>query len=239
MKKTTLITFMFFLSTLACAHWTNGTDIYNTNAGNVTIGNPTPYTVNAAAGLFPSSTPKLEVVTGYAGSAPFADLFTIRHPGVTSDVISRQMGIVLKLSTESSAVESDKMGGMLLESANIYANYPTMSLVTANLRRLTIDQNGNIGINTTDTKYYRLAVNGSMIANSVTVKAYPWADYVFKSEYRLRPLAEVKAYIDRNQHLPEIPSAQEVAANGVNLGEMNTLLLKKVEELTLYLIEMK
>ncbi len=96
---------------------------------------------------------------------------------------------------------------------------------------------GFVGIGTTDTKGYKFAVNGSVIANSITVKVYPWADYVFKRGYQLPSLTDVKTYIDQNHHLPEIPSEQEVAQNGINLGEINRLLLKKVEELTLYLIE--
>jgi hypothetical protein len=96
---------------------------------------------------------------------------------------------------------------------------------------------GKVGIGTTDTKGYLFGVNGSAIANSMTVKIYPWADYVFKKDYDLKPLKEVEAYIDQNHHLPEIPTEKEVAANGLNLGEMNKLLVKKVEELTLYLLE--
>lgn len=99
-------------------------------------------------------------------------------------------------------------------------------------------EGGNVGIGTTDSKGYKLAVNGSVIATSVTVKLYPnWPDYVFKKDYRLPSLTEVKTYIDKNQHLPEIPSAAEIAKDGLNLGDMNKLLMKKVEELTLYLIE--
>jgi hypothetical protein len=64
-------------------------------------------------------------------------------------------------------------------------------------------------------------------------------DYVFEKNYNLRPLAEVENYINQNKHLPEVPAAKEMEANGVNLGEMNMLLLKKVEELTLYVIELK
>ncbi|WEA00653.1 hypothetical protein [Mucilaginibacter sp. SJ] len=83
-------------------------------------------------------------------------------------------------------------------------------------------------------------MNGSVIATSVTVRLYgSWADYVFKPTYKLPSLTEVKAYIDQYKHLPEIPSEQEIAKNGQNLGEMNKLLLKKVEALTLYLIENK
>lgn len=100
------------------------------------------------------------------------------------------------------------------------------------------DASGNIGINTFNPKGYKFAVNGSAVATSMTVKLNSaWPDYVFNPTYQLPSLSEVKAYIDQNQHLPEIPSDQEIAKDGLNLGEMNKLLLKKVEELTLYLIE--
>jgi len=67
----------------------------------------------------------------------------------------------------------------------------------------------------------------------------PGPDYVFDNDYNLLSLEEIKTYIDKNKHLPEVPSAKEMEANGVNLGEMNMLLLKKIEELTLYVIELK
>ncbi|QEM09135.1 DUF4200 domain-containing protein [Mucilaginibacter rubeus] len=95
-----------------------------------------------------------------------------------------------------------------------------------------------VGIGTTDTKGYKLGVNGSMIATSVTVKLYgSWADYVFKPTYKLPSLSAVKSYIQQHRHLPEIPSAEEIEKDGLNVGEMNKLLMKKVEELTLYAIE--
>ena len=98
--------------------------------------------------------------------------------------------------------------------------------------------NGTVGINTNDTKGYQLAVNGSAIATSMIVKLQTnWPDYVFTPTYTLPTLGEVKTYIDQNHHLPEIPSEEEVLKNGINLGEMNKLLIKKIEELTLYLIE--
>lgn len=106
-----------------------------------------------------------------------------------------------------------------------------------NAERMRINSVGNIGIGTSDTKGYKLGVNGGIIANAIVVKVYPWADYVFKPDYELPALSDVKSYIDQNHHLPEIPSEAEVAKNGLNLGEMNKLLMKKVEELTLYLIE--
>jgi len=101
-----------------------------------------------------------------------------------------------------------------------------------------VKSNGNVGINTTDTKGYMLAVNGSAIATSMTVKLYTdWPDYVFKPKYHLPSLTTVKAYIDKNQHLPDMPSEQEVKDNGINLGEIVKVQTKKIEELTLYLIE--
>ena len=98
---------------------------------------------------------------------------------------------------------------------------------------------GSVGIGTTDLPAgYKLAVNGSVIATSVTVKVKnDWPDYVFKKDYKLPTLTEVKDYIDKNHHLPDMPSEKEVTANGLNLGEMNKILTKKVEELTLYLLE--
>jgi len=100
---------------------------------------------------------------------------------------------------------------------------------------------GRLAINVTNnTKAatYALAVGGKAIAEAVTVQMQSgWSDYVFEKAYQLPSLTEVKSYIDQNKHLPDVPSADEVAKEGIDLGEMNKILLKKVEELTLYLIE--
>jgi len=101
-----------------------------------------------------------------------------------------------------------------------------------------INPTGNVGIGTTNPQGYLLAVAGAAIATSVTVKTVPnWPDYVFKKNFHLPTLAETATYIDQNHHLPEMPSAAQITKDGLDLGEMNKLLLKKVEELTLYLIE--
>lgn len=96
----------------------------------------------------------------------------------------------------------------------------------------------SLGVGTTDTRGYTLAVAGSMIAESVKVELQSaWPDYVFAEDHKLLPLNSVESFIHENSHLPEIPSAVEVKENGIDLGEMNAKLLKKVEELTLYLIQ--
>ncbi len=86
---------------------------------------------------------------------------------------------------------------------------------------------------------YKLVVKGKVWATEVKVAVAGLGDYVFSPAYRLRPLTEVDAYIKQNGHLPEVPSAAEVAKEGMNVGEMENTLLKKIEELTLYLIELQ
>jgi hypothetical protein len=98
--------------------------------------------------------------------------------------------------------------------------------------------NGNVGIGTTDTKGYKFAVNGNAVFTKVVVKPYGnWPDYVFQPTYHLRPLSEVEAYIKQYHHLPEVPTAEEVEKNGIDVGDNQATLLKKIEELTLYVIE--
>jgi hypothetical protein len=106
-----------------------------------------------------------------------------------------------------------------------------------NIERMRILTNGNIGIGTINPDA-KLAVKGTIHASSVLVDTnVPTPDYVFKNDYNLPSLAEIKTYTEKNHHLPGVPSAAEMEKNGLNLGEMNMTLLKKVEELTLYLIE--
>lgn len=119
------------------------------------------------------------------------------------------------------------------------SSFGGIKFFTQSSARVTISQNGNVGIGTT-TPDAKLAVLGTIHTNEVKVDLSVSApDYVFESTYALPTLDELSAYIKVNKHLPEVPSACVMAENGVNLGEMNMLLLKKVEELTLYMIELK
>ena len=83
------------------------------------------------------------------------------------------------------------------------------------------------------------AADGALKVKSLRVTTSDWPDYVFGGGHRLMPLQEVEDYINANGHLPEVPSAEEAEADGVDLGEMNKLLLQKVEELTLYIIDLQ
>ena len=96
---------------------------------------------------------------------------------------------------------------------------------------------GNIGIGVDPGPSYKLAVNGGAIFTKVTVKPYPWPDYVFDSSYRLARLDSVADFIRVNHHLADLPSADSVQRNGIDLGGNQAALLKKIEELTLYIIQ--
>jgi hypothetical protein len=95
---------------------------------------------------------------------------------------------------------------------------------------------GNVGIGTMSPQE-KLVVKGKVVAEEIKVQAVKWPDYVFKPEYKLPSLAETEKFIKAHGHLPDVPKATDVEANGVSLGEMNKILLKKVEELTLHLID--
>jgi len=97
-------------------------------------------------------------------------------------------------------------------------------------------QNGNFGLGTTNPTE-RLSVNGNIRAKQIKVEMANWPDYVFAKNYTKMPLPELEQFIAKNKHLPEIPSAQQVAKEGIELGTNQAALLKKIEELTLYIIE--
>ncbi len=86
-------------------------------------------------------------------------------------------------------------------------------------------------------KLMQLDNEGLLYAREVKVNLQAWPDYVFHKEYKLMPLSEVEAFITENGHLPAVPKAEVIEEGGLNLGEMNKILMLKVEELTLYLIE--
>lgn len=149
---------------------------------------------------------------------------------------SAYAGTMFGVSLANSATlyaDGSNISGMLIGTKNA----TPITIGTNNAAAITILSGGNVGIGTTNPGSYKLAVNGGIHTQSVNVDLTGWPDFVFKNEYWLPSLTEVKTYIDRNHHLPDMPSEQEVIKDGINLGEMNKLLTKKVEELTLYLIE--
>jgi len=105
---------------------------------------------------------------------------------------------------------------------------------------LTLTNDGKVGIGTTNPQT-SLAVKGTIQAQKVkvTVAAADWPDYVFAPHYKLLPLTEVAKYIQHNKHLPGVPSAENMAKTNLDVAEGQAMLLKKIEELTLYVIELE
>lgn len=97
---------------------------------------------------------------------------------------------------------------------------------------------GNVGIGTTNPGSYKLAVEGLLGARRIKVTQQTWADFVFHEQYQLPSLQMLEAYIKQHQHLPDIPTEKEVSEHGIDIGDMNAKLLQKIEELTLYIIDL-
>ena len=106
---------------------------------------------------------------------------------------------------------------------------------------LVINEEGKVGIGIVnfDNHSAMLNVNGRIEAKRVKVSTSNWPDYVFNKEYDMLSMEELEAYIQQNNRLPGVPEAREVEENGVDLGEMQHVLLEKIEELSLYMIELK
>lgn len=132
----------------------------------------------------------------------------------------------IRLKDEDHVIKVDNDGELTLSS-----------LSGTNLGSLVL--NGRVGINiTNESDTYVLAVNGGVLTDEVFIKnVEEWFDHVFAKDYKLMSLHDLHSYINTNGHLPEVPAETEVLEEGYNLGEMQGILLKKIEELTLYTIE--
>lgn len=131
--------------------------------------------------------------------------------------------------------------GEVFSALSLYHAYSTTDKVerihfTSN-DKCWINTPANVGIGT-DNPLYKLDVRGTIRANEIIVNTVG-ADFVFEDDYNLRPLQEVKSYVQENHHLPEIPSAQEMQEDGMGVEQMIVKLLQKVEELTLYNIQLE
>lgn len=140
------------------------------------------------------------------------------------------------------ALSVDASGNVILVPAGQVSGASYWNLNTTN-NNITNSNTGCVVIGTTITKFptgYKLFVEGGIMTERLKVavkNAANWADYVFADTYRLRPLNEVAQHIAQYKHLPDVPSAQEVVNNGLDLAENQAKLLQKIEELTLYVIE--
>jgi hypothetical protein len=211
MKKILLLAAFCTLSIALFAQWTtSGTNIYNSNTGNVGIGTTTPVAGNG----------KLQIVSP-------------SQPGIRLETTGASWGAGIWMRNLAVSASGNQY--------SIYANELGQLIVgneTTHLSSFIIHPNGSVGMGTLTTGTFKLAVEGKIGAREVQVtNTTPWPDYVFLPDYKLRPLPEVEKFIKLYQHLPDVPSAEDVKG-GVELGKMNAVLLQKIEELTLHLIEL-
>jgi hypothetical protein len=137
---------------------------------------------------------------------------------------------------------TDGAGSTSVGTESVHGTNSNSGLVIApwnhTLGGIRISNEGNVSIGIRDNFGYKLAVNGEIGCQKIHVEINHFPpDYVFNKEYKLLNIPDLEKFIKANKHLPEVPSATELLKNGMDLTEMNMLLLKKVEELTLYIIE--
>jgi hypothetical protein len=199
-------------------------------SGHVGIGVTTPgYRLTVSGGQIAASR------TGNLGSNVYdsADL-VLGSNGETRDGFGQANGshILLRSSAKSAITALDE--GENLGQIS-YQNLKWTIGEDVGWGAQTISIPGNVGIGTTSPAH-KLAVNGTIKAKEVIVETTGWSDYVFADNYTLAPLTEVEAHIKEHKHLPGIPSASQVAEQGVSVGDMQGKLLAKIEELTLHVI---
>jgi hypothetical protein len=132
----------------------------------------------------------------------------------------------------------------------VYGGTPSIGKVTftyydgtAWADRMVLTRDGRLGINLPNTLEpcgdCNLDVNGKIRAEEILVEVSAWPDYVLDKDYKLPPLSEVESFIKQNGHLPNLPTAEQVSANGIALGELTKTMLEKIEELTLHQIQLE
>ena len=212
--------------------------------GNVGIGSNDPQSK-----LDVSGNVILRGSTGIGTTNPIAKLDINGDLNVQENVTIQDFVYLYGANSTGVLMNTLNSGGMVLSGGNSTADGANIKLGGSqgnnDLRirigtseKFRITSNGNVGIGTNITGTHRLAVEGSIGARSVKVEASGWSDFVFDKDYKLRTLEEVEKHINKNGHLPEVPSEAEVKKNGLDLGSMDAKLLQKIEELTLYMIDM-
>ncbi len=170
---------------------------------------------------------------GIGTTTPSAKLEILRDANLTSSISLPSSALVLRADNDG----SDATLRFGVDNTNLKAVIQTQQTSTGSKFDLLLNPfGGNVGIGTTNPGTWKLAVNGNIRAKEIKVET-GWSDFVFYDDYKLPTLQEVENHIKEKGHLKDIPSAKDVEENGVFLGEMDSKLLQKIEELTLYTIQ--
>lgn len=181
----------------------------------------------------------------FTGSNPLDIHVNASNPADLGLLIQGNTGAIGALGVEGNAA------GTVYCLAGTVANNMIMGVLNSDgtgPSAINIDYQNHVGINTLNTSNYLFNCNGTAIFEQVTVKASlggnnpkatPWADYVFDRNYPLPSLQSVADYIRTNRHLPGVPTYAEVQKNGIDLGATQARFLEKIEQLTLYTIDLQ
>lgn len=210
--------------------------------GNLNLGTSTG---NAAGNLYVymNSSPKMTVLNngnvGIGTTTPNAKL-SIYGGGAAIDLIGTN-NFIQFYNTSNVAKSYIQNSGNDLKIGISTGNTNGGVILNSSSGNLTLDKNGNVMINTsTPATGYKLSVNGKIICEELKVQLNgSWPDYVFENDYQLKSIDEVSAFIKTNKHLPNVPTAKEIEQSGISVGEMQTRMMEKIEELTLYVIQLK
>jgi hypothetical protein len=237
---------LFSTIQLNAQQWTLvGSDIHNNNSGNVGVGTSAPselLTVHNATGWAklqverPMTTGTGNCAAVFAKNSATGDLYFFGLKKMSVGYNAVQSIYDASTSTwRAFSVVNSITGKYEMRNGITDAEYK-------NAGDILFNNTGAFGVGMGTTSIpsgVKMAVNGKINCKEVEVTLTGWSDFVFAEDYNLRTLEEVEAYINENNHLPDVPSEKEVLENGVNIGEMNSTLLRKIEELTLYMIELK
>lgn len=227
---TTLFAIAIFSFSNAQLFTPGGTVGANTNGSqSVGIGTATP-SANSTIEVYKASNPNFRIINGQGGWGQIGVASCngcFAPTSQTGDVVFRSQG----------------GGDLILGVPYGGATGKAIKFVVTNKTAMTIFDNERVGIGTTNIPAaYKLAVADGIITEKVKVaveNSSQWADYVFDENYDLAELEDVEEFILENKHLPNVPSAAQVVEEGLDLGQMDATLLRKVEELTLYVIQLK